>query len=107
MVLVMVVMACWANARSAILRLFSAMMMLRRFTERPNPANNCCCSDKTICDCTSGLKKLAAFEEARVLFQAMDMDVPVSKFFWNAVLYSAVWDSKANIPEFLIAVPVA
>ena len=70
MVFVTVVMACCAKARSAILRLFSVMMMLRRLTKRPAPARSCCWKPIVREDCTYGLKKFAAVEEERVLSHA-------------------------------------
>src|SRR6266403_1857278 len=68
MVFVTVVMACWVNAQSAILRLFLAMRMFRVLTARPKPFSNCCWNPTKTEDCTEGLNKFAAeVEEVRGL----------------------------------------
>src|SRR5690349_1323351 len=80
MVFVMVLIACWVKAQSAILRLFLAMRMLRVLTERPNPFSNCCWNPAKIVEFTEGLNKFAAeLEELRVLSHAVKKVVPV----WN------------------------
>src|SRR5205814_10202342 len=88
MVFVTVVMACPVKARSAILRLFLAMRMLRVLTERPNPFSNCCWNPTKIEDCTEGLNKLAPeAEEERVLSQVVKKAVPDCKPW-------ATWEMK-------------
>src|SRR5664279_970836 len=56
-------------------------------------------------DCTYGLKKFAAVEEARVLSQLADTEVPVSKFFWNEVLYCAVCESSPAAVRTPVSAP--
>ena len=77
-VFVIVVIACCENARSAILRLFFAMRMLRVFTFVPNPFSSCCERPTKIDDCTDGLNKFAGdVDELRVLSHAVKNVVPV------------------------------
>src|SRR5215469_12252426 len=92
MVLVTVVMACWAKAQSAILRLFLAIMMFRRLTVRPKPLSSCWEKLTVSADCTAGLKRFAeALELLRVLFQLAVKLVPVSKPRVNELLNCKLW----------------
>src|SRR6266568_7345971 len=96
MVFVTVVMACWVNAQSAILRLFLAMRMLRVLT-RPNPFSNCCWKPTKIEDCTEGLNRLAdEVEELRVLSKRVKNVVPV----WKP---SAYWVLKVEVCKVNLA----
>src|SRR6266403_3423913 len=94
MVFVTVVMACWVNAQSAILRLFLAMRMFRVLTARPKPFSNCCWNPTKTEDCTEGLNKFAAeVEEFRVLSQAVKKVVPV----WNPWEYCELNVELCNV----------
>src|SRR5215475_2217075 len=105
MVLVIVVIACWAKARSAILRLFFAMRMLRVFTE-PKPFSNCCEKPTNNEDCTDGLNKFASdVEELRVLSQAPNRVVPVWNPSLNCVLNVEVWSVSRESAEMPVPVP--
>src|SRR6266436_9907 len=95
MVFVTVVMACCAKAKSAILRLFFAMRMLRVFTETPKPFKRGCVKETDSVDETAGLKKLAAGEDWRLLFQVTLTFVPVRKVSVNWLLYCAECDTTA------------
>ena len=58
------------NTRSAILRLFLAMMMFRRFTSKQQPFSSCCETVAVSVEDTDGLKISAVgLVEPRVLFQ--------------------------------------
>src|SRR5450432_577397 len=95
MVLVTVVMACAMKTRSAILRLFLAIMMLRRPMKVPKPLRSCWLNPAVSEDCTLGLKKLAEEpEEERVLSQATLMVVPGLKLWLYATLKMEAWECK-------------
>src|SRR5260370_28876084 len=99
MVFVTVVMACWAKAQSAILRLFLAMRMFRVFTERPKPLSNCCVNPAKIADVTEGLNKFAAeVEEFRVLSNAGKNVVSDWKPWVNWLLHVAVFNGSLACP---------
>src|SRR5271165_2300211 len=77
MVLVTVVMACCMNTRSAILRLFLAMMMLRRLTSKQQPLSSCWEMVAVSDEVTDGFKRLAVgLLEPRLLSQATLKVVP-------------------------------
>src|ERR1700730_1842420 len=104
MVLVTVVMACCAKARSAILRLFSAIRMFRRVMSRPTPCRSCWEKLMPMVDCTEGSKRLnGEVEDERVLSQKTLSVVPVEKPCENAVLKLLWWTPSAAIP--LVPVP--
>src|SRR5208282_1588866 len=95
MVFVTVVMACCANAQSAILRLFLAMRILRVLTAIPKPFSNCCWKPSEMVVCTAGLKRLKIeLVELRVLFQETNKLVPLWKpcEYWK--LYCELWENK-------------
>src|SRR5256885_9904538 len=101
MVLVTVVMACWAKAKSASLRLFLAMRMFRRFAKVPKPFRSCCDKPTTSAEETSGLKKLNAEpEDERRLFHAIVRFVPVVNPCETLLLNCEVWvTSDAAVAE--------
>src|SRR5882724_13602566 len=104
MVLVTVVMACCAKARSAILRLFSAIRILRRVTLRPVPCRSCWEKLMPIEDCTAGSNKLnVEVEDERVLSQKTLTVVPVEKPWEKPVLKMLWWMPRDAIP--LVPVP--
>src|ERR1700722_2196367 len=105
MVLVTVVMAWLTKTRSAILRLFLAIRMLRRPTKYPKPFKSCCENPAESEDCTLGLKKLAPdVEEERVLFQAIFMVVPGVKLCWYAA--SKIVECACKPCKVLVPTPV-
>ena len=63
------------------------MMMLRRFTAKPNPLSRFWLKETKSEDCTAGLKKLAAtLLEDRVLSKVTLNPVPVGKYCEYCVL---------------------
>src|SRR5882672_1920318 len=106
MALVTVVMACWAKAQSAILRLLLAMRIFRVFTERPKPLSNCCWNPTNIEDFTRRLNRLAAeVEEERVLSQKEKKVVPVWKPWEYCVLKVEVCNVSLANAESPVPVP--
>ena len=78
LVFVIVVMACCANCRSVIFRLFVAIRILRVFGSSPNPFRSCWEIPAKSVDCTDGLKMLnVEVDELRVLFHDAKRPVPV------------------------------
>src|SRR5262249_2364100 len=92
MVLVIVVMACWVNARSAILRLFFEIMMLRRLTKVPKRFSRGCWIMRKSDECRDGLKALKAEpDELRALSQFRLTVVPGEKLCETPKLYWLLW----------------
>src|SRR5712691_10762179 len=84
-------MACCANCKTVIFRLFLAIRMLRVFGRSPNPFRSCCEMHTKSVDCTDGLKILnAEVDELRVLFHDAKKPVPEWKPCEYCVLYCAV-----------------